>query len=225
MRDASAEIRGWGKWFGPEDGVLVKRYILTGTPGSGKTSMIKALQERGYRVVDEAATDVIAQEQKLGNMEPWKHPSFVDHITSVQKKRQLETSSLGVELQFYDRSPICTYALAQYLDFTPSAILLDEIERIKSQNIYESQVFFMENLGFCELTGARKISFEESLEFEQVHLDAYAQWRYECIKIAPTSIEHRVEEIIKWVGVVNINTASNSPGDHSRALRLAYKHT
>jgi len=47
----------------------MKRYILTGAPGSGKTSIILALQSRGYDVVEEAATAVIAAEQAQGNDE------------------------------------------------------------------------------------------------------------------------------------------------------------
>jgi len=31
----------------------MKRYILTGTPGSGKTSILHELKSRGYRVVEE----------------------------------------------------------------------------------------------------------------------------------------------------------------------------
>ena len=42
------------------------RFVLTGTPGSGKTAMVRLLEREGYRVVAEAATDVIALEQALG---------------------------------------------------------------------------------------------------------------------------------------------------------------
>ena len=45
----------------------MKRYILTGTPGSGKTSIIHELKNQEYAVVEEAATDVIALEQANGN--------------------------------------------------------------------------------------------------------------------------------------------------------------
>lgn len=56
----------------------MKRYILTGTPGSGKTSVLHALKSLGYSVVEEAATDVIALEQKRGNPEPWTQADFPD---------------------------------------------------------------------------------------------------------------------------------------------------
>lgn len=50
---------------------------------------------------------------------------------------------------------------------------MNEIERIHKHHIYEKRAFFVENLGFITNTDARKISFEDSLRFEQVHFDAY----------------------------------------------------
>jgi predicted ATPase len=97
------------------------RYILTGTPGSGKTSVLKVLEAMGYLSIHEAATDVILDEQNQGKQEPWKFFEFIDHIILIQKQRQIEAFG---KLQFYDRSPICTYALACYLGFTLSPILM-----------------------------------------------------------------------------------------------------
>jgi predicted ATPase len=95
----------------------MKRYILTGTPGSGKTSLLHELKRQGYWVVEEAATDVIAREQGLGNSEPWLQADFIDSIVRLQKQRQLEASTSPDELQWYDRSPICTLALSHYLGY------------------------------------------------------------------------------------------------------------
>jgi predicted ATPase len=36
----------------------VRRYIITGAPGAGKTTVVDGLRERGYAVVAEAATEV-----------------------------------------------------------------------------------------------------------------------------------------------------------------------
>ena len=175
----------------------MKRYILTGTPGSGKTSIIHELKSKGYAVVEEAATDVIALEQANGNPEPWMQPDFIDKIVCLQKQRQITTSTSLCELQFYDRSPICTYALSRYLGYPPSACLLEEIRRIERENIYQKQVFFLENLGFCQPTEARKISFEASLIFEAIHGEIYTAFGYDCIKIPPHSLPKRVQSIIE----------------------------
>lgn len=90
----------------------VKRFIFTGTPGSGKTSVIIELEKLGHAVIHEAATDVISQEQAKGMEKPWEEPEFVDQITRMQKERQINFSG---NVQFYDRSPFCTYALGKYL--------------------------------------------------------------------------------------------------------------
>lgn len=177
----------------------MKRYILTGTPGSGKTSLLHELKSQGYSVVEEAATDVIALEHRRGNSEPWMQADFIDKIIRLQKQRQIETVTSTDELQVYDRSPICTFALSRYLGYPPSACLLEEMERIERENIYQRQVFFLENLGFCQPTEARKISFEESLLFEKIHAEIYTSLGYDLIKVAPEALSERVHRIMKWI--------------------------
>ena len=177
----------------------MKRYIITGTPGSGKTSIVRWLELDGYHVVDEAATDIIALRQAQGIAEPHTHPSFIDDITNLQRQRQMQASEVSSTIQFYDRSPICTYALSTWLEYPISITLANEMERIKEEEIYERQVFFIENLGFCEPTQARRISFEDSIKFEKVHEETYFAFGYECIKVAPQELGGRVGQIERYV--------------------------
>jgi predicted ATPase len=177
----------------------MKRYILTGTPGSGKTSIIQVLKRQGYAVVEEAATDINALELRQGNPEPWRQPDFIDNIVRLQKQRQITTSTQPHALQFYDRSPLCTYALSRYLGYPPSPGLVEELERIEREHIYQKHVFFIDHLGFTEPTEVRKISFEESLRFEAIHVETYAAFGYDCIHIAPQSLAERVSRITEML--------------------------
>lgn len=94
----------------------------------------------GYSCAKETATDVIAKQQRLGFKEPWKSKDFIDKIISLQKERQLNNSKINSlaknKIQFYDRSPICTWSLAQYLGYPFSSHLIDEVARIIKDNIY-----------------------------------------------------------------------------------------
>ncbi|MGC2493490.1 AAA family ATPase [Candidatus Binatus sp.] len=93
-----------------------KRYILTGTPGCGKTAILRALELAGYPVVEEAATDIIALRNAHGIFEPHTNPVFIDDITNLQVHRQMRIADVA-GIQFYDRSPLCTYALSVWLAF------------------------------------------------------------------------------------------------------------
>lgn len=179
----------------------MKRFILTGAPGSGKTAIIRQLELDGFSVVEEAATDVIALGQAQGAAEPWKHDSFIDAIANLQKQRQLRTLCDADEIQFHDRSAICTAALAKYLEHPISKILSHELERIKAENIFQKQVFFIRNLGFITHTEARRITFEETLRFEKIHEEVYNEFGFTVVSIAPGTLPERVAAVKKAAGI------------------------
>ncbi len=171
----------------------VKRFIFTGTPGSGKTSVLQSLRQKGYVVIPEAATDVISIQQAKGLERPWESVKFIDQISHMQKERQMNTMG---DLQFYDRSPFCTFSLEKYLKFQESNALKEEIERCLREDIYQNKVFFFENLGFIEHTDARKISYEEALVFEKIHLNVYKEFGFDIIMVPKGSIEERTEFVL-----------------------------
>ena len=117
----------------------MRRFIITGAPGAGKTAIIRQLELEGFSVVEEAATDVIAAAHAQGTVQPWTHPSFIDVIANLQRDRQIRASYQPDEVQFHDRCPVCTAALALYLGHALSPFLAGELERIKKEAIYKSE--------------------------------------------------------------------------------------
>jgi predicted ATPase len=92
-------------------------------------------------------------------------------------------------------SAICTAALAVYLGHPVSDALSRELERIKSEAIFQKRVFFIRNLGFITHTEARRISFEETLRFERIHEETYQNFGFEIVLIEPGSLLDRVTTI------------------------------
>jgi predicted ATPase len=173
----------------------MRRFIITGAPGAGKTAIIRQLELDGFSVVEEAATDVNVILQAQGTAQPWTHPSFIDVIANLQRVRQIRASYHPDEVQFHDRSVVCTAALAVWIERPFSPFLTGEMERVKREAIYQNRVFFIRNLGFVTPTEVRRISFEETLRFEKVHEQIYRDFGFELVSVEPVSLAERVKII------------------------------
>jgi predicted ATPase len=173
----------------------MKRFIITGAPGAGKTAIIRQLELGGFSVVEEAATDIIAAEHAKGIDQPWTDPTFINAIARLQRDRQVRASHQPDTLQFHDRSVVCTAALARYLGYPFSPFLTSELERVKKDAIYDPRVFFIRNLGFIKPTAARRITFDETLRFEKIHEETYRDFGFELVSIDPAALMERIARI------------------------------
>jgi predicted ATPase len=173
----------------------MRRYIITGAPGAGKTTILAALRGRGYAVVHEAATDVNVHLQAVGRDEAWCDPGSIEAITLLQRERLAQPTPPATEVQVFDRSPICTLALAYYLGLPVMPILGREIDRVLAEGIYQPRVFFVHLLGFITPTAVRRISLAQSVTFERFHEQAYRNHGFELVDVPSGTVEERVELI------------------------------
>ena len=174
-------------------------YILTGAPGAGKTAVLRLLEVSGYAVVEEAATDVIALGHALGREEPWHDHGFIDKVVALQRQRQDSVAVARDAIVFFDRSPACTLALSRYLGFSPSCLLAGEVSQMVAEGTYEPTVFFIRNQGFVKATAARRISFEDSLVFEQFHVQAYRELGFKLVDVPAGPLADRVALILQAI--------------------------
>ncbi len=173
----------------------LKRHILTGAPGAGKTVVLRQLEVEGFSVVEEAATDMIALEQAQGLDQPWSRPAFIDEITHLQRTRLLQSSYCPGGVQFHDRSVFCTAALSDYLGRPRSFVLSRELERVVANGWFQPEVFFIRSLGFVTPTAARRISLEEAIRFERVHEEVYREFGFQLVYVEPASPADRANQI------------------------------
>ena len=159
--------------------MTIQRYVLTGAPGAGKTTIAEALRHRGYVVVPEAATDVVA----AGG----DGVGFLDRVLALQLARERATTA---PVQVLDRSPVCTLALARYLGLEPSAALLAAAEAAATR--YQPGVLLVRPLGFITPTAVRRISYADSVRFADIHADVYREYGFTLVEVPAVPLADRI---------------------------------
>ena len=83
----------------------MKKYIVSGPPSSGKSSLIEALKAEGYSCHDEIARQVIAEQLKIeGTAVPWKdHLAFAELLFERMVKQQNALQN-DTSVHIFDRS-------------------------------------------------------------------------------------------------------------------------
>ena len=175
----------------------MRRYVITGAPGAGKSTILAMLRDRGYAVVDEAATEVIARAHAAGRSDPWLDAGFLDEVAALQRERQQAPVVPGTAVQVFDRSPLCTLALAHYGARPVTPLLADEVDRVVRAGIYRPLVFFVRLLGFITPTAARRITYPQSVLFERFHEQAYRDHGFTLVDVPAGPAGQRADLIAR----------------------------
>lgn len=171
--------------------------MLTGAPGAGKTSLLAELAGRGQRTVPEAATDLIAEGQRRGVAEPEREPDFIARVVELQIARQ-RAASEG-ELWFFDRSPLCTLALARHLDRPMPPMLRAELDRIVTEHVYQPLVFFLEAPAELVNTPIRRVDPAAAREFGRLHVTVYERFGFVLHRIPVLPPAERADLVLAAV--------------------------
>ncbi len=176
---------------------MARKYVLTGGPGSGKSSIILALEYRGEAVMREVAGDFINLQQAMGIPEPWKDPKFQDRIRNWQVTREMDADKIAKNGRvFLDRGVLDGLAYCQ-MDGTSTAMRC--ADRIIKQTKPYGLIFVVENHGCCETTGTIRESRAEAMELETLQERNYWEAGYEPVRVPAGPLEERVGIILEHV--------------------------
>jgi len=175
----------------------VKKYVVTGPPSSGKTTLLGLISELGYDVIPESAEQIInGQLKQGGDMVPWnavRRQEFQAEL--IRRQIEVERAIKGDGLCFLDRAIPDNMAYNLYDGNTPSDYLLKS-----SRNGGYDCVFFLEQLPFYEQTKFRKETSQEAKRLSFLLSDVYGSLGYEVVRVAPMgSAERRAEFIMNII--------------------------
>tara|TARA_B100001250_G_scaffold371160_1_gene355800 strand:+ start:13 stop:543 length:531 start_codon:yes stop_codon:yes gene_type:complete len=173
-----------------------QKYIITGAPGTGKTSIINELKRRQVHCIDENSREVIAEQIIIGGeILPWKNQiAFENQIANMRIQQYLASPDNCI--CFFDRSALDCIAYLKTNNLDASTEILSGIKNY----VFNPHVFYTpiwEEIYTNDRE--RKESFEKAKAIENSLISTYRYFKYNLIKIPKLTIQERADFILSKI--------------------------
>jgi predicted ATPase len=169
-------------------------FVVTGGPGSGKTTVLLELEKRGYRFAPEVARQIIQEQvQASGTALPWSDRELYTRLMLDGSIASYEAHTPANEITFADRGIPDTLTYARLIGLKDDAYIRWACEDYR----YATRVFVAPPWEEIYRTdNERKQDFEEAIRTHEINVNVYRECGYELIELPYTSVQERAEFII-----------------------------
>ena len=171
-----------------------QKIVLIGGPGTGKTSVLNELKNRGYYCLEEVSRAVTLQAQKEGIEQLFltKPLLFSEMLLKGREEQYLTAEKSNKELVFFDRG---IPDVSAYLDYFKTDYPDFFLEKSKQYN-YDLIFHFSPWEKIHVTDNERYETFENSKEIDIYLKKAYKSLGYTLINVPFDTIENRTDFII-----------------------------
>lgn len=172
-------------------------FIITGGPGSGKTTLIQGLENQGFHVFHEASRIVISEQQQMPQgILPWTDLERFQHLVFERQKADYHTAKSLQKVVFLDRG------LPDGLGYMKSGGLYipQELKEDIKQFPYASTVFLTPP--WREIYKNDSARWEDFQKAEDIYFslkEAYEDLGYATQPLPMDSIEKRIDFIMNQI--------------------------
>ncbi len=168
------------------------RFVITGGPGSGKTSLIKSLESMGFIIFLESSRDMIqdGREAPIRNLQARKEGSFFKEIL---KKRivQHQAAPQG-DTSFFDRGIPDSLAFIKYMGIEAPQALRRAVDKYR----YHSTIFLLPPWKeIYQKDSIRQENYSEAEKLFWLIKEAYKESGYLIFELPQSSIQARARLI------------------------------
>lgn len=178
---------------------MQQKIVITGGPGSGKTTVIDELRGLNYNCINEISRQITIDAQKKGTEQLFlKNPLLFSQILLKEREKQyMEVSETTQNLVFFDRG-------------IPDIIAYMEFKQTKFPELYDkscilnrySTVFLMPPWKEIYLSdNERYESYEESLSIYNFIKSTYIKYNYQFIEVPFGTAKKRTQFILNALAI------------------------
>lgn len=171
-----------------------KKIVVTGAPGSGKTSVLNILAARGFSIVAEPAREIIAEQRAING------EGIYDRNPFLFKELMLSRMIANYKSQDDARSDVIFDRGMPDIIAYSDCFELDRGSELKASEVYlyHEVVFFLPSWREIYVNDKdRLISFEDAEKFGENLKQIYTTLNYQVINVPLVSPEERCEFILE----------------------------
>jgi len=169
-------------------------YILTGGPGSGKSSLIEALHRQGYARSIEAGRGIIQDQVAIGGGAlPWSDPLLFAELMLSWEMRSYQIAQESPGPVFFDRGVPDVLGYLRLLDIRAPGHMRKAAEIFR----YNRTVFIAPPWReiFCQ-DRERKQDFDEAVRTCESMIATYRDFDYEPVEVPRLPLQQRLSFIL-----------------------------
>lgn len=176
----------------------MKRIILTGGPGTGKTTIISTLNKRGYVCLPEISREIILDAQKTRNIDQLflTHPNEFNEKLLVGRIQQfIDCEQYEYENIFIDRALPDIIAYNDYIKVDSSSEVIKAVHEYR----YDFVFVFPPWEHIYKNDNERYESFDEAMKIHKSLKTTYTNLGYDVCEVPVGNVEDRANYILNVI--------------------------
>ena len=176
-----------------------KRIVITGGPGTGKSSIIEELKQRGLTCFEEISRQITLQARETGVEQLFLTQPllFSQKLLEGRLQQFKEVDTYQDTSVFLDRGLPDVLA---YMDFFGSEYP-DSFEKVCQNNMYDAVFILAPWKEIFKSDVVRYETFEQSLQIHEHLINTYKNFNYRLINIPFDTVKKRTDYILSFLNL------------------------